>query len=98
MSISKTQVLRMSVLLLAVGMAAACDKDSRPALTTAPSVIAAPAATPVVTPVDTPVPAPAPTPEPAPAPAPPSGPTPTASRLLSFTITPLLQTGGEPVT
>ena len=98
MLLSKTQVLRMSVLLLAVGMAAACDKDSRPASTTAPSVIAAPAATPVVTPVDNPVPAPAPTPEPAPAPAPTPAPTPAASRLLSFTITPLLQTGGEPVT
>src|SRR6266550_8677487 len=98
MLLSKTQVLRMSVLLLAVGMAAACDKDSRPASTTAPSAIAAPAATPVVTPADTPVPAPAPTPGPAPAPAPTPAPTPAASRLLSLTITPLLQTGGDPVT
>src|SRR4051812_36827672 len=98
MSLSKTQVLRMSVLLLAAGMAAACDKNSIPVSTTAPSAIVAPAATPVVTPADTAVPAPALTPEPAPAPAPTPAPTPAASRLLSFTITPLLQTGGEPVT
>src|ERR1700741_2122422 len=90
------QILRRSVLVLALAFAAACNEASTPTAL-APSIVTP---TPTVTPTDIPVPAPAtdPTPAPTPTPSPTPPPAPSPTRLLSLVIVPLLQTGGEPVT
>ena len=81
---SDTRILRTSVLVLALGFAAACDGTSTPTALT-PSIVT-PIATLTPTDITAPVPATDPTPAPTPTPSPTPPPAPSPTRLLSLVI------------
>src|SRR5471032_3241876 len=92
---SKTQILCLGLLVLTLGFVVACGSTSVPtAPTPTPTATPTPSPTPDPAPTPDPTPAPAPAPTPAPAPAP----APSPIRLLSVTIDPLTQHGGDAVT